>query len=1068
MKITYRRASLQNTPWARSTVLVLAAGVLPLVVPFGGSSILNAATIKFDGAGVLVDCTPGLATSWTAANSWCPNGTPTDVDDVVMDSSIVTTGLPGTMVVNGSMAMESLTFAANFNPTNTTTIGNDGATPATLTIGSAGTGGNPLIQVNSAAGIVTFTKRVGGGTADLGMALGASSSIQVDSGATLSIACAVGESGGAQGFTKTGDGIIELADANTYSGATAVSGGTLVVDGSISGTLTTAGGTVLAGKGSVGASSIGGTVSPAGATGVEAGTLTLQGLTLNSGADLKLDLASPAVIGGNVNDLVQVNGNLMLNNNPVTITPLAALAAGTYRLVNYTGTKSGNFNPTVLHATRYTLSLDESTPGQVNLVVSGSPADLRWNSQASSVWDVNGTPNWFNLGSASPGETFRQADTVLFDDTAGAQTSVTIGDGVTVIPGAFVINANANNYTISGAGRIGGNAALTKQGTSQLALNIANEFAGGVEIQAGTLRIDHAQAIPSGVGKGNVQVDGVLDLNGQSIFINGLSGAGTVRNSSASSASLGLGLADANVTFTGVIENGSGPVGLTKLGTGTIALSGLNTYSGSTTIDEGALQVAHANGLGNTSGSTKINGGITAARLELTGGITVSEPLALLMKKQVGASADPQVPHVVNTSGDNTLNGTFTLNSGPSGVGGTYWTFQSDAGKLTIASGLSSVASGWRILVLQGEAGEGEIQGAIQNVPAFSYIMLFKNGGGTWTLSGNNTYSGITKVYGGSLIVNGSLGSGTVTVQSPATLGGNGSINGAVSVQAGGTISAGVSIGTLTINNTLTLAGNAVMEINKSGATLTSDRIQGVSTLTCGGTLTVTATGDALAAGDVFDLFDAAAFSGSFATLNLPALGSGLEWDATQLTVDGTIRVAALPMVTISGTINYYSGIGRVVPGTTVTLSGDDSQVVITGSDGKFSFIVAAVGNYTVTPSKGGTAQEQVTVGDFGQIRLHLLGTLLNTPYRLIAGNVNGVPPVTVGDFGQVRLCLLGTITSFPAGIWTFVPSDFTFGTPTNPWPFPTNRQYNNLVSDAVDQNFTAMKMGDVNGSWLP
>ncbi len=92
-------------------------------------------------------------------------------------------------------------------------------------------------------------------------------------------------------------------------------------------------------------------------------------------------------------------------------------------------------------------------------------------------------------------------------------------------------------------------------------------------------------------------------------------------------------------------------------------------------------------------------------------------------------------------------------------------------------------------------------------------------------------------------------------------------------------------MGTLTIGNGLTFnAGSTnMMRINKTGATLSSDLLQGMASVSYGGTLTVTATGDALAAGDTFTLFDSTSYGGVFATYNLPALASGLSWDVYQL-----------------------------------------------------------------------------------------------------------------------------------------------------------------------------------------
>jgi regulation of enolase protein 1 (concanavalin A-like superfamily) len=132
-----------------------------------------------------------------------------------------------------------------------------------------------------------------------------------------------------------------------------------------------------------------------------------------------------------------------------------------------------------------------------------------------------------------------------------------------------------------------------------------------------------------------------------------------------------------------------------------------------------------------------------------------------------------------------------------------------------------------------------------------------------------------------------------VTVASGGSLGGTGTIGGAVTVQSGGALTPGVGgIGTLTINNTLSLAGTTAMEISNSGGTLTSDRISGVSTLAYGGALVVTNVGpSALAAGNSFTLFSASTRTGSFSSITLPSLSAGLAWNTSQLSVNGTISV---------------------------------------------------------------------------------------------------------------------------------------------------------------------------------
>jgi autotransporter-associated beta strand protein len=170
---------------------------------------------------------------------------------------------------------------------------------------------------------------------------------------------------------------------------------------------------------------------------------------------------------------------------------------------------------------------------------------------------------------------------------------------------------------------------------------------------------------------------------------------------------------------------------------------------------------------------------------------------------------------------------------------------------------------------------------------------LVKAGLGTLTLAATNAYSGATTVNEGRLLVNGSISGGTATVNG-GTLGGIGTV-GSTTINAGGTFAPGASIGTLNIAGALTLGGNAIFEIEKTGITLTADRANILGALTLGGTLTVIATGDKLTMGDSVDLFDATSMMGSFVSFNLPSLDSDLSWDTTNLGVNGTLVVVPEP-----------------------------------------------------------------------------------------------------------------------------------------------------------------------------
>jgi autotransporter-associated beta strand protein len=186
---------------------------------------------------------------------------------------------------------------------------------------------------------------------------------------------------------------------------------------------------------------------------------------------------------------------------------------------------------------------------------------------------------------------------------------------------------------------------------------------------------------------------------------------------------------------------------------------------------------------------------------------------------------------------------------------------------------------------------------------------LTKTGSGKVTLLAANTCTGPITISQGTLALSGSgsiYSSASVAVQAGAmldasalstgltvpasqTLSGNGSVVG--NAQVNGLLAPSPSIGGLTFAGSLALAGVTLLEINKSGSTLTNDWAASTGTLTYGGALVVTNTGSPLTLGDSFPLFSAATFGGAFSTMTLPPLAAGLAWSASQLPLSGTLSV---------------------------------------------------------------------------------------------------------------------------------------------------------------------------------
>jgi autotransporter-associated beta strand protein len=877
----------------------------------------------------------------------------------------------------------------------------------------------------------------------------------VDPGTTLTISANNPIAGTGGSLTKAGAGTLVLSSFESYSGSTLVNGGTLKLDTSgsipLSGSITVGNGATfdvsavsgfalapaqtLGGSGTV-VGNVTGSGSSIISPGNSPGTLTFNNdLNLATGDTLVFDLTNNTTIGSGVNDLLVVNGALNLNNNSVTIRPLAvggALANGTYRLVNYSGPKTGTL--TVNSGTRFSLAIDDSTPNQINLQVTGLPATLVWKGNNGNSWDISTTTNWLN--GANP-DVFFNFDTVTFNDTA---STFNVSLNATVLPNTMTVNANTD-YVFTGSGGISGVASVTKSGSGKLLLDNfgINDYSGATTINSGTLQIGQNDGAGS-IGSGPIINNGTLRFqNASSLNVSNLSGSGTLLaegtqdlilttgNSysgptivstnarigvyatfGSTLASLGntptvtvlsdgalyttvggvytqalvlngdgfsfettgsLRAGNVNVTWLGpitfasdaalgndgstlIISNSiaAGGFNLTKVGAGTLVLAAANTY-GTTTIQEGPLQLGNGSTTGTLGSGPIIDNWYLA--VNRSDDLTISAPIS-----GVGGLLKSGA-NTLTLTGNNTIDGTFN-GSSPLGTGAPGATgIRIDAGTLAVGSdtalGTGIVRNNTAGVVLRaadaatrtisntidlandfvlGSATTGNLifNGTINSGNAAKTLTISNNlttingvvsggnvnnnitkaGPGALVLNATNTYGKPTLVNAGTLIVNGVIGTNTVTVANGALLSGTGVITGPLTVQAGGTLAPGSSIGTLTVSNTLALAGTNIMEVNKTAAT--SDLIQGLTNVTYGGVLSVVNLSGTLAAGDSFKLFDSQAYAGAFASITPATPGAGLAWDTTSLAVNGTLKV-----VSAASPPHFNS---PVLSGSTLTLSG--------------------------------------------------------------------------------------------------------------------------------------------------
>ncbi len=243
-----------------------------------------------------------------------------------------------------------------------------------------------------------------------------------------------------------------------------------------------------------------------------------------------------------------------------------------------------------------------------------------------------------------------------------------------------------------------GTGTLTQTGAGNTTLNAANSYTGNTIISQGTLTIGDDAAIPSGSLVNNTST---LNLNGHDITVAGITGTDTlaeVRNNNAGAASITLSSTSGDITYSGRILNGTGTLSVIKLGAFTQRLGGVNTYTGSTTINAGVLKAVSATAISANSAFTI--GNVAGATLDIQG-----------FNNSIGSLAGG------GTTGGNVLLGTATLSIGSNNSSTAY------AGTIT-----------------------GIGTGGVEKV-----------GSGVFTFSGTPDYPGLTIVSAGTFQAGGDL-----------------------------------------------------------------------------------------------------------------------------------------------------------------------------------------------------------------------------------------------------------------------------------------------------------------------
>jgi len=843
-----------------------------------------------------------------------------------------------------------------------------------------------------------------------------------------------------------------------------------------------------------------------------AGTaLILSGGLLNfdigsSGTDLLAVTGTGSVSGTNKINLA--GSSLTSGGGPYNLITAASGLAGTYLFAGnsastMTVSSGTNTYPLTLNSSATAVTVSVGSPTAITSALTFTGKN-NGNGTANTSWDTNFiTNNWANGSSAI---NYSDGNAVIFQD-ANAVAGGNVASGTVIIqvqaagvsPSSTTFtNTTALAYTVSNAsGSIGiaGPGSLTKSGNGTLTLSSPNTFTGATNINAGNLTITNTGALAATSGihlvsgaqfEVNVAGANISKLNpangGSGVVTGGTLTLDQKPTTDSPGTIYGTLLwnsnnFDWNTTFTPDFGQGA----LLKSTGSRMSWQGNMTFSGDTTIDSGPSQFNGNNNVFSAStpglktltltGTQKvvlsaINDGFGKMRVvwnnsntsangnqfnnasTFTGGTTILNGVVYNANATGAGPANaasitfgPAAGQTTTTEfyigADTTLIG---LNTDPTNPGTPVVAPNNSARTLTINNAVANTYAG--ILTNTGAAGTGTLS-------------LTKGAVGMLTLSGSNTYTGVTSINGGALLLGpgGSLGATPVSVSGNGTFG-TALIASNLTVKGGSTLNM-VSSSTLNLQdsgcNTLAFTGSG----NIAGATLKFDlgsilgqndeiTLTGASTLSGTVNFAFDALGGSLPSSlqngiyTLVNSIDSLTFAGGYSLINTTPTVSGhtlvLSSDSNNvlLTVSGggasglATWTATAGNTLWSGSNNWTDGDGiHGVPGVdplrigkdtaTFTNSGAQTLIDLTGENPNLKSLSFSTSSYTLShgsltlQSTTGTATVTVSSGTQtieGSLTLTLASTGAKTTDIVIDGSSELKILANIGEMNSPQMLL--------------------------------------------------------------